>query len=236
MTEREMGRALDEMRERVAAREAEPPAIDPREAPRIVERAERRITDAQRAALATEWNVSPLALANLRVGIVEGDELRALRCDGAAWASERPTRAFVFAEHDRNRRIIGVTLVSPRGVESAPAGWPRGVLWPLNTDDQPGPVWIVRGVSNVAAAVAMRRAAVGWPPAGSEAHLAEILRPRTLKIDGICEPDDLIVVAERDERGAPARTAEAESIARELASRLRVPIQVALPGLTNTDT
>lgn len=170
------------------------------------------------AELARQLGVSAAALQTLGIGIVAGDELRALR---ARWEGESPSFAFLFPERDGRGRVVGLSLRAADGRKSTPMGAKRGLVIPATLRKRGEPVLICEGASDVVALETLKLPAVGRPSnAGGVDALAVLL-----------DSQEVLVLGENDGKpsgGWPGRDG-ARNVARELASRRGEAVQWALP-------
>ncbi len=180
-----------------------------------------KLTPERLAELATATGVPSDAWDKLSPGWADAADLRQLRAGGAGWSDNPPAGAWSIPERDGSGRIIGLSLRAVDGRKGAPSGGGRGLVIPSNLRTMPGPVLIVEGASDVAAALALGLPAVGRPSnlGGSEA-LAMML-----------EGETVLVVGERDAKPDgrwPGRTG-AIAVAKALAARRGESVRWTLP-------
>lgn len=189
---------------------------------KLADRFASAMTTEQRGELARNLGVTADSLAAVGVGVVSGGELDSLH---ARWEGDSPKLAYVFPERDGNGRIVGLSLRCPAGRKSTPKGSRRGLIVP--NGQHGGPVLIVEGASDVAAAKSMGLAAVGRPSnSGGSDELGKML-------DSV----DCIVIGENDQKdgGAwPGRTG-AKNIAKRLSATWGEPVNWALPPVGTKD-
>lgn len=158
------------------------------------ERFRGQLSTQHRDELAQALGVTPESLELLEVGWATSEDLRRLGASGAGWSSDRPDGAFSFPEFDGARTLVGFSLRALDGRKGSPAskvGTRRGLIVPDDGDAIPGPVLIVEGASDVAAALSLGLRAVGRPNNGGGAKdLAELLAGER----------EVVVVAENDRK------------------------------------
>jgi len=216
---------LEDAHARSASQPIRQPATgDPHKWLRVLDDAERELTEARRVRLATQLGVRWQALADLGLGHVEGEQLRHVR---AGWSGAPPASAFVFAERDGDRQVVGLSLRAPDGSKGAPRGSRRGLIVPTSLPASRGTVLVVEGASDVAAALTLGLMAVGRPSNAAGAHdLARLLEGRSV-----------LVIGENDEKpdgSWPGRDG-AMRISESLAESWRMPVPFALPPAGSKD-
>ena len=203
-----------------------PPRPDPPREPGLdwaadAERFAAALSEERLLRLADELRVDPEALRAIGTGWAGPDDLRRLRAGGAGWQDDYPAGAYVFPERDGCGRVVGLSLRAPDGRKGAPSGSGRGLVVPAGLENLAGPVVVVEGGSDVAAALTLGLAAVGRPSnRGGAAELGELLRGR-----------EVLVIGERDKKPDgrwPGREG-AVRVATALARAWRLPVRWTLP-------
>lgn len=153
---------------------------------------------------------------------VLGVSAAALEALGVGW-SDRGDGYWTFPERDGAGQVVGINRRFAEGAKKSLGK--RGLTYSGDWAEPTGPVLIVEGGSDTAAAITLGLSGIGRPSCtGGAEHLVELLR--TLPADR-----DLIVLGEFDPKpdgSWPGRDG-AISIARQLAERLRRPVKWALP-------
>ncbi len=180
-----------------------------------------KMTPDRLEALATATGIPSTFWAALDPGWCDSGDLQGLKASGAGWAESRPAGAWAIPERDGSGRVVGLSLRSEDGRKGAPSGSGRGLVVPARFDAASGPVLVVEGASDVAAAVAMGLRAVGRPSntGGAEALAA--------MLDG----EEVLIVGERDRKDDgrwPGRDG-ARSVAAALAGSWDLPVKWTLP-------
>ena len=186
---------------------------------------------ARRAELADRLGLPPAALDLIQFGWKERNA--AGKDEAGAWIPLGP--AWTWPEHDHRGRVVGINrrfvdpawgkkfIGSRRGDgDDGPVTHlaKRGLVYPVDFRDRPGPVWVVEGESDALALACRGAAVVGRP--GDKAGLAEV----ALLLAG--DPRDVVVLGENDRKdgtwpGDPDRVAD------ELERRLRRAVGRTLP-------
>ena len=140
--------------------------------------------------LATGLGVCASSLQRVGIGWALRADLEPL---GAQWEGKRPNWAWTFPEFDGQGRLCGLCLRADDGRKSSPAssrtGARRGLSMPVDEQLRPvlsdGPVLVVEGASDVAAACCLGLTAVGRPSnSGGTDELAVLLKDREVLVVG----------------------------------------------------
>ena len=188
------------------------------------------LTPRHRTDLTVALGVPESTLDALACGWCDVDDLRMMGAGGAGWSDDPPAGAYSFPERAGDGRLVGFSLRTLDGRKGSPSrsiGASRGLVIPKELQDAPGPVIIVEGASDVAAALALGLVAVGRPSnVGGAADLARLLESR-----------NIIVVGENDAKATgawPGRDG-AIRIATQLATKWGTPVRWTLPPLGTKD-
>lgn len=192
--------------------------------PSLVRRFQEALGDAVLFALAHNLGVTHAALRSLGIGLATAVDLRAMGSGGSGWEESYPHAAFTFPERRGDGTVVGLSFRSSDGRKGAPSGSfgaRRGLIIPSSLKDLRGPVLIVEGASDLAAAISMGLAAVGRP--SNAAGVDDLAR--------LLEGLGVLVVGEHDakETGAWPGRDGAIKVAAGLSERWGKPIAWALP-------
>ena len=124
------------------------------------------LTPRHRTDLTVALGVPESTLDALACGWCDVDDLRMMGAGGAGWSDDPPAGAYSFPERAGDGRLVGFSLRTLDGRKGSPSrsiGASRGLVIPKELQDAPGPVIIVEGASDVAAALALGLVAVGRP-------------------------------------------------------------------------
>ena len=173
----------------------------------LVKQYEGALTAEMLAKLANALRVPPESLRALHIG----------------WCSDKA--AYAFPEFNGRGEVIGINTRAPDGRKRVLKGSNRGLYLPHGWHEHHGPVLIVEGASDCAAATAMGLAVIGRPSAtGGVEHLAELLADMP-------ESREIIVAGELDAKSSgkwPGRDG-AIRVAEQLAFKLGRKVAWALP-------
>ena len=179
---------------------------------------EQAMTPDRWAALAGAFGLPVEACRRLRVGWADAAALASLK---SFTAGERAAGAWAFPEVNGAGEVVGLSLRSPTAGKRAATGGKRGLTLAEDPPGAAGPVLLVEGASDVAAAAALGCRAIGRPTCkGGVAELAELLGPDA----------EVLVVGERDAKpdgAAPGRDG-ARDTAEGLAAAWGRPVAWAL--------
>lgn len=143
-----------------------------------------------------------------------------------------PEKVWDFPERDGAGEVIGISRRFADGQKKRASGGKAGLTYAKDWLDTPGPVVLVEGASDTAAAMTMGLCAVGRPSnTGGVDYLSELL-------DAIDLHRPIVVIGERDQKDDgrwPGRDG-AISTAKKLAERLDRPIGWAFPPDEAKDT
>lgn len=189
-----------------------------------------QITEPQITELATSLGVTVESLRAVGIGWATKDDLRAMKAGGEGWADAYPEGAYAFPERGGTGEIVGFGLRTPDGRKGSPSrgvGAARGLIIPSGLSEAAGPVLVVEGASDVAAAASLGLTAVGRPSnRGGADHLARLLKGR-----------DVVVLGENDQKATgawPGRDG-AERTAQRLAGSWKQSVAWALPPTGRKD-
>jgi len=181
------------------------------------------------AHLAEDLDVDPTILKVLEVGWADEATLRKIGA-GGSWKGNLPW-AYSCPERDEKGRIVGIALRSPSGEKGAGSknkGSRRGLTyskkWIAESD---GLVFVVEGMTDVAAGMSAGFATVGRPSNTSGAdYLALLLKER-----------EVIVLGENDqkENGTWPGRDGAIAVAQKLADKWGFSVQIAFPPIDAKD-
>ncbi|MCC7015071.1 MAG: DUF3987 domain-containing protein [Planctomycetes bacterium] len=178
-----------------------------------------------RGSLARRLGVTPACLTALQVGWATASDLRKLRAGGAGWSTRPPDGAFTFPERDAEGCIVGFslrTIDDRKGSPSSDIGARRGLIVPDGFETASGPVLVVEGATDVAAALTLELRAVGRPSnASGVGDLTELL----------CRVSDVLILGENDckRTGAFPGRDGMQAVARQLARAWHRSVPCALP-------
>jgi len=182
------------------------------------ERLRKNLTIERREVLAEQLGLPVRALESLDLGWASFRDLAALH----VWsAGTRPLYAWVFAERNARREIVGLQFRAPDGGKRNIGK--RGLVIPVSFGAFSGPVVPIEGATDVGALAAVGVCAIGRPSnVGGVDQLAELLAK---------DARDVLVVGENDSKGDgrwPGLEG-AESTASKLSATRRRPVRWSLP-------
>jgi hypothetical protein len=187
------------------------------------------LTSEQVQGLASQLGVTIDSLEALGCGWADLVSLRKMGASGAGWQENYPNGAYALPERSGGR-LVGFSLRTLDGRKGAPAGRvgaKRGLIIAPTLKGANGPILVVEGASDVAAAMTLGLPAVGRPSnTGGVEALTKLLSGR--------EP---LVVGENDQKDDghwPGRDG-AEHVARELAAHCDEPVRWTLPPAETKD-
>lgn len=152
-----------------------------------------------------------------------GVTVESLERIGAAW--DQKLNAFTFPERDASGKQIGTLRRMEDGSKITVKGSKRGLSYASDWRDLPGPIFILEGPTDVAAALSMNLCAIGRPSAtGGKELLIALLADAPVD-------RDIIFVGEMDAKpdGSWPGKESAEDMAKDLAAVLSRPMGFVLP-------
>ncbi len=197
------------------------------------------------SAVAEGWGILDLLSRELTVGV---ESLEAVEC---GW-SDKYGGAWVFPERNDAGLVVGISYRRRDGSKRQEVGGRRGLVYPDDWAERPGPVHIVEGATDTAAALHLGMAAIGRPSCtGGAKYLVPLLRRLGRSRRRV------IVIGERDRKShadLPERIRErhdvkcfgcsscwpgkagALSLAKQLRGNIRQPVSVEFPQGGAKDT
>ncbi|GJM43340.1 MAG: hypothetical protein DHS20C21_01820 [Gemmatimonadota bacterium] len=151
-----------------------------------------------------------------------GVDINALREIRAGWDGE----AFAFPEVDETGSVVGIGRRFRTGAKGFHGGGSRGLVVPTALAEASGPVLVVEGPSDVAAARSREIASVGR---SGKSLGREWLR----RLAAVVEAREILIIGENDANGAGQEGAAAT--ARDLAALRRKPVAWSLPPSPHND-
>jgi len=157
---------------------------------------------------------------------VPSDALREL---SVGWSKK--LQAHTFPERDFEGNIIGICTRDSDGRKSMLKESKRGLYLPASWQEQGGPIFVVEGASDTAAAIAMNLACIGRPSANGGAELlakllAAVPKTRSIVVMGEFDP--------KQDGHWPGRDS-AKNVAREVSNLLGRSVHWALPPVGAKD-